>query len=163
MTKYQMILQTAAKYPSDSHYRIAKRVGCSSAYVSQVLKAAGGRDHAEDLWVGVYGAKAKAKTETEVKTETKVETQPEAPKLTGGYSDYYKVVVAYPTSGADAYTAECNDIIEALDMTFAEGNIMKALWRRAAERSGNGKPGTTSLYDAEKIVFFAQRLLAQSK
>ena len=82
--------------------------------------------------------------------------------LTGASSDYYKVWVANPTSGGGVYTAECNDIIEALNMNFAEGNIFKAVWRRAALRMGNGKPGSSLLYDAEKIEFFGKRLVQQS-
>lgn len=84
---------------------------------------------------------------------------PAEPRLTGGSSDYYKVLVENPTSGGYGYEAECNDIIESLGMTFAEGNIFKAIWRRAAARKGNAKPGTTALYDAEKVVFFGQRLV----
>ena len=84
-------------------------------------------------------------------------------KLTGGSSDYYKVHINNPTTLNTEYDAECNDIIEALQMNFAEGNIFKAIWRMAASRLGNGKPGTTYLYDAEKIEFFAQRLISQNK
>lgn len=85
-------------------------------------------------------------------------------KLTGGSSDYYKVPITKPTTpGKAPYEAECNDIIEALDMRFAEANIFKAIWRRAAARLGNGKPGTTDLYDAEKIAFFGNRVLVQAQ
>lgn len=84
-------------------------------------------------------------------------------KLTGGSSDYYKVRIERPTSGGEPYVAECNDIIEALAMNFAEGNAFKAIWRMAAARQGNGKPGNTALYDAEKVVFFGQRLVEQAK
>ena len=84
-------------------------------------------------------------------------------KLTGGSSDYYKVRVERPTSGGAPYVAECNDIIEALGMNFAEGNAFKAIWRMAAARQGNGKPGNTALYDAEKVVFFGQRLVEQAE
>jgi len=83
--------------------------------------------------------------------------------LTGGSSDYYKVAIDKPTSGGEPYMAECNDIIEALEMTFAEGNILKALWRIAAARQGKGKAGVTAIYDAEKIVFFGQRLVDKYK
>lgn len=83
-------------------------------------------------------------------------------ELTGGSSDYYKVRVTAPTSGGDAYTAECNDIIEALELNFAEGNILKALWRIAKARQGDGKPGNTIRYDAEKVEFFGKRVLAQT-
>jgi len=83
--------------------------------------------------------------------------------LTGGSSDYYKVEIEKPTSGGEPYMAECNDIIEALNMTFAEGNILKALWRIAAARQGKGKAGVTAIYDAEKIVFFGHRLVEYHK
>lgn len=84
-------------------------------------------------------------------------------QLTGGSSDYYKVRIDTPTSCAAAYTAECNDIIEALQMNYAEGNAFKAVWRRAALRRGGGKPGSTLMYESEKIAFFAKRLIAQSR
>ena len=79
--------------------------------------------------------------------------------LTGGSSDYYKVEVKNPTRSRDAYVAECNDIIEALGMNFAEGNVLKAVWRHAANRMGRGKPGNSLLYDAEKIEFFGKRMV----
>ncbi len=83
-------------------------------------------------------------------------------EYTGGSVSYYKVEVGLPTSGGSAYTAECNDIIEALGMNYAEGNAFKALWRRAAARMGKAKAGyKDGLYDAEKVVFFGQRLVAQ--
>jgi hypothetical protein len=85
-------------------------------------------------------------------------TQP----LSGGSNDYYKVQVGSPTSGGDAYTAECNDIIEALQMTYAEGNAFKALWRHALARRGIGKQGNTQKYEAEKVEFFAKRLVEQA-
>jgi hypothetical protein len=90
-----------------------------------------------------------------------LKVQKESPrKLTGGSSDYYKTQIDTPTTkGKDPYEAECNDIIEALDMRFSEANVFKAIWRRAAARLGNGKPGTTDLYDAEKIKFFGDRIL----
>ncbi len=78
-------------------------------------------------------------------------------EYTGGSSDYYKVVIKNPTT-FDPYVAECNDVIEALDMNFAEGNIFKALWRKAAARQGKRKAGHNEQYDNEKILFFAQRL-----
>ncbi|HET8870491.1 MAG TPA: hypothetical protein VFM48_08600 [Aquabacterium sp.] len=86
-------------------------------------------------------------------------------EYTGGSVSYYQVKVTSPTSGADAYTAECNDIIEALGMNYAEGNAFKAIWRRCAARNlGLSKRGyTDGLYDAEKVVFFGQRMVAQEK
>lgn len=87
----------------------------------------------------------------------------ETSTLTGDSVDYYKLHISHPTTHEDGYDCECNDIIEALDMTYAEGNIFKAIWRTAAARKGNGKVGHTALYDAEKIVFFGNRLIAQAK
>lgn len=87
---------------------------------------------------------------------------PEQPEeYTGGSSSYYKIKVEHPTTLINPYEAECNDIIEALGMNFAEGNIFKALWRRAnARKNGVKKKGyTDGKYDAEKILFFAERLL----
>lgn len=88
------------------------------------------------------------------------------PEYTGGSVDYYKVSISKPTSAAEPYMAECNDIIEALGMNYAEGNAFKALWRRAAHRTlGKKKAGAKDdgLYDAEKVAFFGQRLVEQSK
>lgn len=77
---------------------------------------------------------------------------------------YYKVKVSNPTSGGDAYVAECNDIIEALGMNYAEGNAFKAIWRSCAARNfGLAKAGyTDGVYDAEKVVFFGSRMVAQA-
>lgn len=94
-------------------------------------------------------------------------TEPTAPIYTGGSSDYYKVTITFPTNTYGMpYTAECNDIIEALGMNFAEGNAFKAIWRRAAQRTlGLRKAGAKDdgLYDAEKVEFFGKRLVEQSK
>lgn len=83
-------------------------------------------------------------------------------EYTGGSVSYYTVDVLKPTSGGEPYTAECNDIIESLQMSFAEGNIFKAIWRLCAARQGKSKDGyRDSMYDAEKIKFFAERIIAQ--
>ena len=86
-------------------------------------------------------------------------------EYTGGSVSYYKVKIESPTSGCDPYTAECNDIIEALGMNYAEGNAFKAIWRRCAARTlGVSKEGyKDGLYDAEKVVFFGGRMVAQEK
>ena len=92
------------------------------------------------------------------------EESPE-PEYTGGSVNYYKCFVASPTTLDLPYYAECNDIIEALGMTFAEGNAFKAIWRRCAARTyGSKKKGyDNGLYDAEKVVFFGERMVEQSK
>lgn len=81
-------------------------------------------------------------------------------QLTGGDVNYYLVDVPRPKR-LEPYRAECEDIIEALGMNFAEGCAFKAIWRKAAARNGNGKPGNTALYDAEKIAYYGSRLVAQ--
>lgn len=97
----------------------------------------------------------------------KVGTTEKTPEYSGGSVNYYKVRVTNPTvKYSMPYDAECNDIIEALGMNFAEGNAFKALWRRAAMRThGLAKAGAKAdgLYDAEKVVFFGERLVEQSK
>lgn len=87
------------------------------------------------------------------------------PEYTGGSVSYYQVRITNSTSGCDAYTAECNDIIEALGMNYAEGNAFKAIWRRCAARTlGKAKAGyKDGLYDAEKVVFFGMRMVAQER
>lgn len=78
---------------------------------------------------------------------------------TGLSSNYYSVHIDNPTTSKTPYNAECNDIIESLGMTFAEGNVFKAVWRSAAARQGKEKKGNNAQYDAEKMVFFSQRIL----
>jgi hypothetical protein len=86
-----------------------------------------------------------------------------APVLTGGSSDYYKIQIDHPTSGGEPYLAECIDIIEALGMEYDVANAFKAAWRIAALRQGRGKPGATETYDAEKVVYFGNRMIERAK
>lgn len=83
-------------------------------------------------------------------------------KLTGGNTNYYLAEIEYPKRGS-AYTAECEDIITALKMTFAEGCAFKAIWRSASARLGNGKPGADAfgIYDGEKINHYGKRILVE--
>lgn len=76
----------------------------------------------------------------------------------------YCIDIETPTSPDVApYCAECNDIIEALNMTFAEANVFKAVWRTAADRMGMKKKGNNAVYDAEKVLFFGKRMLVKAK
>lgn len=86
-------------------------------------------------------------------------------EYTGGKTSYYEVTVTLPTKeGRAPYVAECNDIIEALNMTFAEGEAFKAVWRRAAARLGRRKAGYGGgKYDADKVAFFGQRMAVQAR
>lgn len=87
----------------------------------------------------------------------------EEKEYTGGSVSYYKVTIQNPTTAKSPYIAECNDIIEALGMNYAEGNAFKAIWRLCAARQGLAKRGyTDGKYDAEKVVFFGQRMVAQN-
>lgn len=85
-------------------------------------------------------------------------------ELTGGFVNYYLVKVDHPQREEQPpYQAECEDIIRALGMNFDEGCAFKALWRSAAARQGNGKPGTKAVYDAEKVVHYGNAILRQRK
>ena len=86
-------------------------------------------------------------------------------EYTGGKTSYYEVDVLAPTaSKRSPYTAECNDIIEALNMTFAEGEAFKAIWRRAASRQRPTKKGYDSgAYDAAKVAFYGRRMEVQQE
>lgn len=87
-------------------------------------------------------------------------------EYTGKSVDYYKVKVDNPTTESNTpYLAECNDLIEALGMNYAEGNAFKAIWRKCAARKfGVKKKGyDNGLYDSEKVVFFGERMVEQSK
>jgi hypothetical protein len=102
-------------------------------------------------------------TEADYKHLAKVTNVSKA-EYTGGSVSYYSVLIKSPTNkNLTPYTAECNDIIEALGMNYAEGNAFKAIWRSCAARNlGVGKKGyTDGKYDAEKVVFFGQRMVEQ--
>lgn len=92
-------------------------------------------------------------------------TDDDQEEYTGKSVSYYSVDIQQPTSADEPYTAECNDLIEALGMNYAEGNAFKAIWRRCAARKlGKTKKGYGSgLYDAEKCIFFAERILLQAQ
>lgn len=73
---------------------------------------------------------------------------------TGGSSSYYDIEI-------EGNTIRCLDLIEALGMSYNEGNIFKAVWRIAAAKQGKTKKGNNMHYDAEKIVFFGERLVQE--
>ena len=80
----------------------------------------------------------------------------------GGSVEYYKIHVPCPLH-LQPYDAECGDIIEALDMPFAEANMFKELWRRNTARDGRKKSGHSSMRGAEKLVFSAARIMQLEK
>lgn len=79
--------------------------------------------------------------------------------LTGGNVNYYLIKVDKPKR-LEPYVAEVEDLIESLNMTFAEGTLLKSLVRLCKLRQDGGKPGSTSLYEAEKIKYYADRVHA---
>jgi chemotaxis response regulator CheB len=86
-------------------------------------------------------------------------------EFTGGDVNYYVVEIREPKR-MRPYAAEAEDIIEALGMTFAEGCAFKAIWRSCAARAlGVRKEGMDEhgIYDAEKVVYYGGRMLAQRK
>lgn len=86
-------------------------------------------------------------------------------EFTGKDVNYYVVDIPEPKRLAP-YVAECEDIIEALGMTFSEGCEFKALWRSCAARTlGKHKEGMDEdgIYDAEKQEYYARRTLAVRK
>lgn len=90
---------------------------------------------------------------------------PNKPEFSGSNVNYYLVEIKQPKR-LEPYTAECEDIIEVLGMTFAEGCAFKALWRSCAARTlGKKKAGQDEhgVYDAEKIVYYGGRTLVQRK
>ena len=77
----------------------------------------------------------------------------------GSNGSYYEVDCVSHKDGRE-YMAECQDIIDALQMTFNEGNTFKSLWRLAAARLGKVKgEGGKELYDAQKVEFYGKRVL----
>jgi hypothetical protein len=84
---------------------------------------------------------------------------------TGKSVSYYDVTIGQWTNPAHRedhpVTVSCNDIIEALEMEYAEANVFKAQWRIAAAKQGKMKKGNNSVYDAEKSCFFSERVLVK--
>lgn len=89
-----------------------------------------------------------------------------AGERSGGSVNYYKLQVDNPANLPEPYMCEAEDIIEALGMTFSEGNQFKAIWRSCAARKlGKFKAGMDAdgVYDAEKMVYYGGRTLAVRK
>lgn len=82
-------------------------------------------------------------------------------QLTGDNVDYYLIPVHNPKR-LPPHVTEVEDIIEALGMNFAEGTLFKSLVRLTQLRNSRGKPGSTPLYEAQKLVYYAARVMAQT-
>lgn len=81
----------------------------------------------------------------------------------GGHVSYYSVDVDVPSKGGAPYRAEAIDVIASLDMTFAEGEAFKAVWRCAADRCGAHKDGNDTRRDAEKVAYYGEQMTAREK
>jgi hypothetical protein len=83
----------------------------------------------------------------------------------GGLVNYYLAEVKHPQRKEQpAYTAECEDIIDALGLTPDEANIFKEIWRTANERThGKGKVGNNPLRAAQKMVHYSGRILRKAQ
>ena len=86
----------------------------------------------------------------------------ETTEHTGGSSSYYDVAVdvEFGTKPIQV-TVSCNLIIEALNMNYAQATVFKAVWRICASKLGRKKRGNNTVYDAEKIMYFGNRILVQ--
>lgn len=118
------------------------------------------------LWKLYEGECVEVFTAANEKLVDVISTDLKKEEYTGKSVDYYKVKVDNPTTESNTpYLAECNDLIEALGMNYAEGNAFKAIWRKCAARKfGVKKKGyDNGLYDSEKVVFFGERMVEQSK
>lgn len=82
--------------------------------------------------------------------------------LSGGNVNYYLIEVSNPKR-LEPYTAEVEDLIETLNMTFAEGTLLKSLIRLCKLKQNQGKVGSTQIYEAEKIKYYAERIYALNK
>ncbi len=87
-----------------------------------------------------------------------------ADRNTGGDVNYYLVEVKRPKR-LQPYTMEVGDIIEALDMSFDEGTVLKSLIRRCqARKTGVLKKNYDGpAYDGEKIAYSGARIVAKDK
>lgn len=81
-------------------------------------------------------------------------------EITGGNVNYYLIDVA---KTANPYVAEVEDIIETLNMNFAEGTVLKSLVRLCKLKQNFGKPGSSELYEAQKINYYGERIFVQSQ
>lgn len=85
-------------------------------------------------------------------------------EISGGLVNYYLAKVDFPQrEDQPAYQAECEDLIDALELTPDEANIFKEIWRTARQRQGVGKKGNTPIRAAEKMVHYSNRILRKAK
>lgn len=94
--------------------------------------------------------------------ESEASSLKEVKHSSGGDNDYWLLHIPSPKR-LEPYTVECEDIIEAMEMTFQEGEAFKALFRKCKTRMGDGKPGDTELRCSEKVAHFGQRMVVMDQ
>lgn len=82
-------------------------------------------------------------------------------RASGLDNDYWLLEIKHPRRLGAPYMVEAEDIIEAMEMPFAEATVFKSLWRLCKLRMGQGKPGSTEPYEGEKMVYYSDRTLAK--
>jgi len=118
-----------------------KTIGCSSTALPE-----------DDYCVGCLTGAPKTRTLSTPSKDTS----------SGGDNDYWLAEIRHPKR-LDPYTAECEDLIETLGMSFQEGEAFKAIWRKCKARMGDGKPGDSALRNAEKVHHFGGRMVAMER
>ncbi len=83
-------------------------------------------------------------------------------KQSGGDSDYYLCHILHPKRLKPSIV-ECEDIIYALQMTFAEGESFKATWRKAVARLNGGKIGDSPIRNAQKVEHYGKGQILELK
>ena len=80
--------------------------------------------------------------------------------IDGKNGSYYDLVVPATLNGGQVVVVvRTEDIIRhVLHNDFDGGNVFKGLVRLFRARAGNGKTGNTAKYEAEKIVYYADKL-----
>lgn len=82
-------------------------------------------------------------------------------RASGGHVNYYLIEIRLPNG--TCFVVEVEDVIEVLDMEFAEANVFKAAVRMAKLRQDLGKPGSTRRYEIEKAVYYSARMVAKAE
>ena len=104
------------------------------------------------------------KKEPTVTAETKTPAE-SVPEHSGHNVNYYSVEIKHPKRPERApYTFEAEDLIQALNLNFHEGTVLKSLVRAATARElGLLKQGGDEIRDAEKMVHSSSELLRARK
>lgn len=82
--------------------------------------------------------------------------------VVGGDVNYYLIHIDKPTNVSIPFDVEVEDIIERFEMSFALGTVFKSMVRLCKLRMDLGKPGSDSLYEAQKIAYYTLRTFAVS-